>query len=71
MQYSMVMIICFAAGVCQTVFDEQKFSSYNSCINSANEVVSYMKDLYPTSSGEVKCLDEMEIIELMEKVGKQ
>ena len=56
MQFSMVMIICFAQGVCQTIFDTAKFNSYNDCIGAANGVVRYMMETYPTSKGEVKRL---------------
>jgi hypothetical protein len=71
MQFSMVMIICFVQGACQTIFDTAKFNSYNDCISAANGVVRYMMETYPTSKGEVKCLDEMEIIELKDLLEKK
>ena len=60
----MVMIICFATGVCETLFDSNQYDTYNQCIDAANSTVLYMQETYPMSSGEIHCLDEMEIIQL-------
>ena len=71
MQFSMVMIICFAAGMCQTIFDTDKFTSYNECVNAANATAKYMMEAYPNSKGEIRCLDEIEIAVLKEDLKGQ
>ena len=64
MKFSMVMIICFTTGVCETLFDSTQYDTYDQCIEAANSTVLYMQKTFPMSNGEIYCLDEMEIIQL-------
>ena len=58
MKFLMVMIICFAEDTCTAVFDATAFQTYDQCMAQAVPVTNYMRDLYPTSAGEIHCLDE-------------
>ena len=64
MKFSMVMIICFATGVCETLFDSTQYDTYDQCIEAENSTALYMQKTFPMSNGEIHCLDEMEIIQL-------
>ena len=58
MNFTMVMIICFSAEVSVTaIFDDTKFSSYDECYESSRSAVSFMAEMYPDSSGEIRCLN--------------
>jgi hypothetical protein len=56
----MVIVICFGADMCKSVFDQQTFNSYNECVASTKIVAQYMNDAYPNSSGEIHCFNEQE-----------
>ena len=49
MKFSMVMIICFATGVCETLFDSTQYDTYDQCIEAANSTVLYMQKTFPMS----------------------
>jgi len=57
----MVMIICFSVEVCTAIFDDTKFSSYAECYESSRSSVSFMAEMYPDSSGEIRCLTGEEL----------
>lgn len=61
MNFTMVMIVCFSVEVCMAIFDETKFDSYESCYEASRSAVSFMSEMYPNSSGEIRCLDDREI----------
>ena len=42
----MVMIICFATGVCETLFDSTQYDTYDQCIEAANSTVLYMQKTF-------------------------
>ena len=63
MKFLMVMIICFAEDTCQAVFDASQFNTYDECMLQAVPVTNYMRDLYPSSAGEIHCLDEKDYAE--------
>jgi len=63
MKFLMVMIICFAEDTCQAVFDTSQFNTYDECMLQAVSVTNYMRDLYPSSAGEIHCLDEKDYAE--------
>jgi len=56
----MVIVICFGADMCKSIFDKQAFNSYNECVESTKIVAQYMNDAYPSSSGEIHCFTEQE-----------
>jgi len=73
MNFTMVMIICFSTSICQAIFDDTKFSSYNECYESSRSAVSFMSEMYPDSAGEVHCLDPEDLAvfkEYIEQGGK-
>jgi hypothetical protein len=61
MNFTMVMIICFSTSVCQAIFDDTKFSSYDECYESSRYSVNFMAEMYPNSSGEIRCLTGEEL----------
>ena len=61
MNFTMVMIICFSVEVCTAIFDDSKFDSYESCYESSRSAVSFMAEMYPDSSGEIRCLTGEEL----------
>jgi hypothetical protein len=56
MNYTMLMIVCMTMEVCTAMFDDRKFSDYDTCYEASRSVVSYMQETYPDSAGEVWCL---------------
>jgi hypothetical protein len=73
MNFTMVMIVCFSTSVCQAIFDDTKFSSYDECYESSRSSVSFMAEMYPDSSGEIRCLTGEELAiykEYIEQGGK-
>ena len=73
MNFTMVMIICFSVEVCTAMFDDTKFNSYESCYESSRSAVSFMAEMYPDSSGEIRCLTGEELAiykEYIEQGGK-
>jgi hypothetical protein len=62
----MVIVICFGADLCKSIFDKQAFYSYNECVDSTKIVAQYMKDAYPSSSGEIHCFTEQEFKDYQE-----
>ena len=59
MKFIMVIIICFGAN-CQTIFEQDLYSSRESCNTSAESVKQYLMDTYPGSAGEIYCMTEQE-----------
>ena len=60
MKFLMVMIICFAEDACTAIFDTTEFNTYNQCMLQAVPASEFMRDAYPTSAGEIHCLDDIE-----------
>jgi len=66
MKFVMVMIICFGAD-CEALFNkEHTYDSYNVCYQEAIENANFMRQMFPSSAGEVHCWDE-ERFKLFEK----
>ena len=61
MNYTMLMIVCMTMEVCTAMFDDRKFSDYDTCYEASRSVVSFMQETYPDSSGEVYCLTDQEL----------
>jgi len=61
MNFTMVMIVCFSVEVCMAIFDDTRFDSYESCYEASRSAVSFMSEMYPNSSGEIRCLDEEDL----------
>ena len=59
MKFIMVVIICFGVD-CQAIFEQTFYDTREQCLQVAMETTAYMKDAYPTSSGEIYCLNEEE-----------
>ena len=65
MKFVLVMIICFGTD-CEAVYDKlTTFNSYNECYNTAVQSATYMKEMFPQTSGEIHCWnqDQMAIFE--------
>lgn len=60
MKFLMVMIICFAEDACTAVFDTIRFETYDQCMDYAVPASQFMRDAYPTSAGEIHCLNDIE-----------
>jgi hypothetical protein len=65
----MVIIICFGA-TCQTMNVKGTYGTYDSCISGSKGVADYMKDTFPTSSGEIYCMTEQEFEDYQDEYGK-
>jgi hypothetical protein len=61
MNFTMVMLVCFTVEVCTAMFDDRKFSDYDTCYEASRSVVSYMQEMYPDSAGEVWYLTDQEL----------
>ena len=61
MNYTMLMIACMTLEVCTAMFDDTKFSDYDTCYEASRSVVNYMQETYPDSAGEVYCLTDQEL----------
>ena len=61
MNYTMLMIVCMTMEVCTAMFDDRKFSDYDTCHEASRSVVNYMQETYPDSAGEVYCLTDQEL----------
>ena len=59
MDFIMVIIICFGLD-CQAIYEEFEYENYDKCISEAYGVSEYMKLTFPTSAGEVHCLDKQQ-----------
>ena len=59
MDFIMVIIICFGLD-CQAIYEEFEYENYDRCISEAYGVSEYMKLTFPTSAGEVHCLDKQQ-----------
>ena len=57
----MLMIVCMTMEVCTAMFDDRKFSDYDTCYEASRSVVNYMQETYPDSAGEVYCLTDQEL----------
>ena len=57
----MLMIVCMTMEVCTAMFDDMKFSDYDTCYEASRSVVNYMQEMYPDSAGEVYCLTDQEL----------
>ena len=61
MKFIMVMIICFGTD-CEAVFDPGTyFETYSTCYETALYTTQVMREMYPTSSGEIHCWNEDQI----------
>ena len=61
MNYTMLMIVCMTVEVCTAMFDDTRFSDYDTCYEASRSVVNYMQETYPDSAGEVYCLTDQEL----------
>ena len=59
MNFIMVIIICFGAN-CQAVWDKQQYPTVNDCLAASGPVKEYMMQVYPTSAGQIYCMDEQQ-----------
>jgi hypothetical protein len=59
MKFIMVVIICFGAD-CQAIFEQTFYNTKEQCLQVAMETTAFMRDAYPTSSGEIHCFNEEE-----------
>jgi len=59
MKFIMVIIICFGAN-CQTIWDKQLYSTVDDCLAASGPVKEYMIQVYPTSAGQIYCMDEQQ-----------
>jgi len=59
MNFIMVIIICFGAN-CQAIWDKQQYSTINDCLVASGPVKEYMMQVYPTSAGQIYCMDEQQ-----------
>lgn len=58
MKFILVLIICFGTD-CEALYDKNlKFETYNDCYSTAVSTANYMREIYPSSSGEVHCWNE-------------
>jgi len=57
----MLMIVCMTMEVCTAMFDDRKFSDYDTCYEASRSVVNYMQETYPDSAGEMWCLTPEEL----------
>ena len=46
-----------------TTAEPSQFNTYDECMLQAVSVTNYMRDLYPSSAGEIHCLDEKDYAE--------
>ena len=58
MKWIMVVIICFSADVCERMYDQEMYNTADECITSSEVVAEYMKNSFPTTAGQIFCLDE-------------
>ena len=59
--------------VCTAMFDDTRFSDYDTCYEASRSVVNYMQETYPDSAGEVHCLTDEELAvyrEFLDQGGK-
>ena len=71
MKFVMVMIICFGAD-CEALFNkEHTYDSYNVCYQEAIENANFMRQMFPSSAGEVHCWDEERFKLELEYLGKK
>ena len=69
----MLMIVCMTMEVCTAMFDDTRFSDYDTCYEASRSVVNYMQEMYPDSAGEVHCLTDEELAvyrEFLDQGGK-
>ena len=58
MKYIMVMIICLGVD-CQAIYNsDYPYETYDQCLTEAIEVTGYMPMLFPSTSGEIHCMDK-------------
>ena len=63
----MVIIICFGAN-CQTIWDKQLYSTVDDCLAASGPVKEYMMQVYPTSAGQIYCMNEEECANYYKKL---
>ena len=59
MKFIMVIIICFGAN-CQSLWDKQEYSTVDDCLAASGPDREYMMQVYPTSTGQIYCMNEEE-----------
>tara|TARA_B100000686_G_scaffold343503_1_gene424468 strand:- start:4312 stop:4554 length:243 start_codon:yes stop_codon:yes gene_type:complete len=55
----MVIIICFGAN-CQSIWEEHWYTTLEDCLQQTPAVKEYMMNTFPTSAGEIYCMNEQE-----------
>ena len=53
----MVILFCLM-GECQTIYQEQGYETYQSCLVEAKKTSQLFHRQYPNSQGEIYCLDQ-------------
>ena len=60
MKFFMVVILCMAADVCETIYETEPYNTQYECQMEAATVRNYMIENYPMSAGEIYCLNQEE-----------
>ena len=69
MKFIMVIIICFGAN-CQSLWDKQEYSTVDDCLAASGPVREYMMQVYPTSTGQIYCMNEENFEDWKEEIEK-
>ena len=59
MKFILVVYMCIA-GVCESVYEQKLYDSWEQCQQSAEETKEYVMQTFPMSSGQIWCLTEEE-----------
>ena len=60
MKFFMVVIMCMAVDVCETVYETEPYNTQYECQQEAATVRNYMIETFPNSAGEIYCLNQEE-----------
>ena len=60
MKFFMVVIMCMAVDVCETVYETEPYNTQYECQQEAAKVRNYMIETFPNSAGEIYCLNQEE-----------
>ena len=60
MKFFMVIIMCMAVDVCETIYETEPYNTQYECQQEAATVRNYMIETFPTSAGEIYCLNQEE-----------
>mgnify|MGYP001172260447 FL=1 len=58
MKFFMVIIVCMTADFCEAIYDKTEYSTRAECLEKTAVVKDYMIQMFPTSRGEIHCMDE-------------